>query len=135
MAGHVSDDAGTAALLRAIPAAKALLADKRHDADWPRDALAGAEGLAQTQADLFQKQPYHLPGGDTYDNIISIVDENFCLPARTNCCSNFRQSIIVFLLPALIRHVTRNMSRSSAIIIIIRRRFHFRGSYRIYGIS
>ena len=39
-AGQVSDYTGAAALLSSLPPAKALLADKRYDADWFREVLA-----------------------------------------------------------------------------------------------
>ena len=39
-AGQVSDYTGAAALLSSLPPTKALLADKGHDANWFRDALA-----------------------------------------------------------------------------------------------
>ena len=38
-AGQVSDYTGAAALLRSLPSAEWLLADRGHDADWFRDAL------------------------------------------------------------------------------------------------
>lgn len=43
-AGRVSDDTGAAALLGGPPAAKWLLADRGHDADWFREALQ-AKGI------------------------------------------------------------------------------------------
>ena len=38
--GQMSDYRGAALMLKAVPNAKALLADKGYDADWFRDALA-----------------------------------------------------------------------------------------------
>jgi len=38
---RVFGSVGAAALLSSLPPAKALLADRGHDADWLRDALAG----------------------------------------------------------------------------------------------
>lgn len=38
-AGQVSDHPGAAALLRSLPKAEWLLADRGYDADWFRDAL------------------------------------------------------------------------------------------------
>ena len=38
-AGQASDDTGAAALLRSLPKAEWLLADRGYDADWFRDAL------------------------------------------------------------------------------------------------
>jgi transposase len=38
-AGQVSDDIGAAALLRSLPAAEWLIADRGYDADWFRNAL------------------------------------------------------------------------------------------------
>ncbi|TNF10781.1 MAG: hypothetical protein EP320_16500 [Rhodobacteraceae bacterium] len=38
-AGQVSDDTGAAVLLRSLPEADWLLADRGHDADWFREAL------------------------------------------------------------------------------------------------
>ncbi len=45
-AGQVSDYTGAAALLSSLNPAKALLADKGHDADWFRDALAERKVVA-----------------------------------------------------------------------------------------
>ena len=43
--GQMSDYKGAALMLPALPRAKELLGDKRYDADWFRQALAG-RGIA-----------------------------------------------------------------------------------------
>ena len=46
--GQVSDDTGAAAPLGSLPAAEWLIADRRHGADWFRDALK-ARGIRAGQ--------------------------------------------------------------------------------------
>ena len=59
-AGQVSDYTGAAALLATMPPAKALLADRRYDADWLRDALAerGIEACIPSKSNRKIQIPY-----------------------------------------------------------------------------
>ena len=55
--GQMSDYRGAALMLKAVPNAKALLADKGYDADWFRDALADRKITACIQSRANRKVP------------------------------------------------------------------------------